>query len=370
LRASFGLVALISLTAPLVVIHASTSYVDLFGNSLLAIGACSCLRVLLFPDDQRRIVLVGGLTALAGAAWCKYLLVPVAAVGFCVFTFVALRRPRSVGFNRRQIAVLCAAVALFAVAPYVKNCIVYGNPFWPLRLPLIGQLLPYTNDAIRGGQLIEQPAKLRDHAPAELFIRSLFEVGVPTSYPWRPRWLISQGDSELFRMGGYWNVAVAFYLITVLGMLGVCRHRRGLMLGAVLIAGLGFVAILPQAHELRYYMFIPLSGAAAIGMLLPRFKEVAPHAALGLLTLVIGLFLHMVSENWDHYRVERIDHAHIARASGMPNWWTRLERGKTYCAVDMAPIAFLLTGPTLSEYEIVDRSRADLCPPGSTTLSR
>jgi hypothetical protein len=36
----------------------------------------------------------------------------------------------------------------------------------------------------------------------------------------------------------------------------------------------------------------------------------------------------------------------------------------------MVPMAMLLTGPTLSEYRIVDRSRLDLCPAGSVLLTR
>jgi hypothetical protein len=34
----------------------------------------------------------------------------------------------------------------------------------------------------------------------------------------------------------------------------------------------------------------------------------------------------------------------------------------------MVPIGMLLTGPTLSEFTIVDRSRAELCPGGSEIL--
>ena len=43
LRARFWIVALVSLTAPLVVIHAACSYIDLFGNCFLAIATSSCL---------------------------------------------------------------------------------------------------------------------------------------------------------------------------------------------------------------------------------------------------------------------------------------------------------------------------------------
>ena len=68
LRARFWLVGLISLTAPMVLIHTTVSYVDLFGNSLLAIGVASCLYLYLFPERASRVVMLGGLAGLAGAA--------------------------------------------------------------------------------------------------------------------------------------------------------------------------------------------------------------------------------------------------------------------------------------------------------------
>src|SRR6266487_3922464 len=43
LRARWWLVALVALTTPMVLIHPTVSYVDLFGNALLAIGVSSCL---------------------------------------------------------------------------------------------------------------------------------------------------------------------------------------------------------------------------------------------------------------------------------------------------------------------------------------
>ena len=48
----------------------------------------------------------------------------------------------------------------------------------------------------------------------------------------------------------------------------------------------------------------------------------------------------------------------------------KLERGKTYCAVDMLPLGMMLTGPTMTEYTIIDRSRESLCPCGSIILTR
>jgi hypothetical protein len=370
LRAPFWLVTLIALTAPMVLIHTTVSYVDLFGNSFLAAGACSCLYLFLFADRARRGVLVGGLLALVGAAWSKYQLVAVVALLLPIFTLLAWRLPRSVGLTRRQIALLCAGATALAAFPYLENLVSHGNPFWPIRLPFVGDSFPYMKDAIGEGAG-QRPPDLKHLSQFTLFFHSLFEIDHPTSYPHRARWIIDQGNAWLaFRMGGFWGVAAAVYSCTVVAMLVACRGRRGLVAALGMLAVLGFVALLPQSHELRYYLFIPLTGAVSIGMLFPELRRTAPWAALGLTSLTLGLFVYMVSENWTHYQIERIDQRGAARHLGAEALWAKLQPGKIHCAVGMMPMSFLLTGPTLSEYAIVDRARADLCPKGSVIVTR
>ena len=94
LNATFWLVALIALTAPMVLIHTTTSVVDLFGNSWLAIGVSSCLYLYLFPQRSSRAVLLCGFGGLIGAAWSKYQLVPLVVLVWCFFLCASLRRPR------------------------------------------------------------------------------------------------------------------------------------------------------------------------------------------------------------------------------------------------------------------------------------
>jgi hypothetical protein len=368
LGAPLGLVALASLTAPLVVIHACSSYVDLFGNAFLATGLCSCLALFVAPEQARRAVIWGAPAALAAAAWSKYLLAPIAGVAFAIFAVLSLRSARAAGLRRAQVASYHTAIGLVAAAPYLKNLVVFGNPFWPLRLPLIGSWFPYTNDALRGA-IRERPGLLRSTSQLELFLRSLLEIDQPTSYPNRLRWIIDQGSTiEGFRMGGFWGVAAVVYALALPWMLVVCHGKRGWVASAAVLGGLLLAGVLPQSHELRYYLFIPLTGAAAVGMLFPRFQRARPLAAMGLLAVVLGLFVHMGLENLPHYRITRVDHVEAARAWGAAQWWPVLRPGETYCAVDMLPIGMLLTGPTLSEFTIVDRSRAELCPSGSRII--
>jgi hypothetical protein len=362
LRARFWMVGLISLTAPMVLIHTTVSYVDLFGNALLAIGMASCLYLYLFPGKASRPVLLGGLAGFVGAAWSKYLLVPLVGFGFCSLAIIVLRSTFTATFTRRKAAALLLAAASLAAMPYAKNLAMYGNPFWPIRTPIMAQLFAYQIDPAADIAL-QRPQPLKDYDQFSLFINSLFEINHPTHYDDRPRWIIDQGNASLaYRMGGFWGTGVIVYLVATITMLVVCARRSGIVASLAVVGTLCLVGFLPQSNELRYYMFIPLTWAAAIGMLFPQFRSSFPRAGLAFMVLALALFLHMVSENATHYEIARVDYREAAREWDATKWWGKLEPGKRYCVVDMVPIGILLTGPTMSEYSIVDRSQEGLCP--------
>ena len=122
--------------------------------------------------------------------------------------------------------------------------------------------------------------------------------------------------------------ALRIYLVATLAMLVVCARRSGIVASLAFVGTLCLVGFLPQSNELRYYMFIPVTWAAAIGMLFPQFRASFPPAGLALLVLALGLFLHMVSENATHYEISKVDYQEAARQSGVTQWWTKLEPGK------------------------------------------
>jgi hypothetical protein len=259
---------------------------------------------------------------------------------------------------------------MVAALPYVKNIVVYQNPFWPVRVPIFASLFSYRIDVAEEGRS-QRPPPLRELGQPRLFWHSLFEIGHPTRYPDRPRWVIDQGGAWIsYRMGGFWRIAAIVYLAGVLALLIVLQRRRGAITAAAGLAMLGFVALLPQSHELRYYLFIPLCGAAVVAMHSPALRQRWPAAAFALCAVVVVLFLRMVDQNRVHYRVEQIGHRQAADFWTATWWWPRLQPERTYCAVDMMPISMLLTGPTMREFTIVDRTSADLCPEGAVVLAR
>jgi len=368
LRARFWIVALIALSAPLVVIHAACSYVDLFGNCFLAVAASACLYSYLFPQQRSQRIFVGGLIGLVLAAWSKYQLAPVVALftGFYVLLAFSDRDNSLAGSRRRSLLFVAAAVVLLSL-PYLKNLAVYGNPFWPVRVPLIGDLFPYAE--VGDNNLLQQPPPLRGRSQFVLFMHSILEIGHPTSYPDRPRWIIDQGGAfEAFRSGGFWWVGTLFWLASLSVMLVLRAGRRGWVAVACVFGVLLFVSVLPQSHELRYYLFLPLTWAAAIGFLYAELQPRWPLAAASFVAVVLGLFGYMAYENRMHYKVEALSYVDAAHYWGADAYWSQLSPGKVYCAVNMVPLPFMMTGPSGKEFTIADRLHEYNCPDESIVI--
>ena len=364
----FGIVTIVSLTAPLVLIHATTSYVDLFSNAFLAIGASSLVAMYLFDRFDDRSLLVWGMAGLAGAAWSKIMIVPVVAV-LLIFFLIIYGVRRAEPKYRRQFLIVVTAMFV-ASAPYVKNLAVYHNPFWPVRVPVVGQFFPYSED-VRDRAQRERPPPLADYSQFRLFFHSLLEINHPTHYAYRQRWIIDQGRAWIAnRMGGFWNVAVVTAVIA-LGLLGILWNRRK---GLVLLGSAGvlicFVALLPQSNELRYYQFLPLTWAATIAMLLSRVRRTYPAVALMVLSVLLAEFVYVSRVNRFYYKIERIGYQDLANIWGVSPWWGMLDRSKVYCAVGFIPATVMLTGPTMSEFHIIEGTNPRDCPADATFLKR
>jgi len=361
LKAPFSVVAILALTAPLAIIHAASNYVDLFANAFAAIGVTCLFAMMLFDRWTERSLLCWGLAGLTAAAWSKSVLLPVAAAGLLCFAAIyvwRIREPRS-----RQFLLLVFGAIVCSSIPYAKNLILYHNPIWPVQMPVWSHRFPYTYDSA-AAHFDQTPAPLANLSQPGLFLHSVLEIGHPTEYPDRERWIIDQGNAWIaYRSGGYWNVAVvtAALAAVLLGLLW--RPRKGWALAGALAAMWLFVSVLPQSHELRYYLFLPLTMAAVIGMLLPQARREYPAVTLVLMALFLGEFLWMAKVNHVYYRVERVDYRAAAERWGMTRWWPQLEPGQTYCAVAFDPSAFFLTGPTMREFHIIDRHARAECPP-------
>jgi len=369
LKAPFYLFAAIAMTAPLVLIHLTVSYVDLFGNSWLALGLLCLFHAYYFERTSDRSILFIGLVSLTAAAWTKFQLVPVVAV--CLLLYLVVYRPIPIRSDTRQKQVLLwiMLAGLVAAIPYIKNWMLYDNPFWPVPLPLFSEHFPYSKEFLQPLPWANSPPPLEGRSQSIKFFHSLFEIGHPHEYEHRARWIIDQGNAWVaFRSGGFWNVAVATYLFLATLLAVWIKPRKGVVVSLTGLAMLLLMSTFPQSHELRYYLFIPLVWAGVIASLYPSVRSRSHLIALSVLLLVLGLFLYVSNINRSYFEIERLGYPELARNWGVDKYWPHMQVGVQYCVVDLAPMGILFTGPTLREFQVIDRSKRERCPAGSAII--
>jgi hypothetical protein len=226
---------------PLVHAHASSCYVDLPANAAASVLVLLAVEAWAFPASPSARTLAFACVVATLAANMRSLLHPIILVALAA---LALR-------TRSRRALLAMALALPIVfATPLKNLLVHGNPYFPVRLTIAGHTLPGPE-----GPYDSSPPWL-EHAPRPLrFAASLFEIGIrPLTDPWR--WTVDQWmpDADGSRMGGFFGAYVALNLVLLAWHAARDRSRE------VRVAWVGFlvftalVSIMPQSHELRYYM--------------------------------------------------------------------------------------------------------------------
>jgi hypothetical protein len=270
------------LAVPLVQMHATSCYVDLPGNA--AAGALVLLAMQLWADE--RPASIGKSVALACllggiAANTKALLHPVVLVALVA---IAVRLVR---LQERRLVVLMGLALPVVFATPLKNLFLHHNPYYPVAFQVFGHTLPGPDEPYSSS-----PVWL-EHAPRFVrFVCSVLEVGVHAA-PNSRRWTVDQWtppDASGYRMGGFFGVYMAVLLAHL-----AWRAVRGWKDRTVRAAVLGFVALtaivalLPQSHELRYYMGWAMV-LVAVNLWLARRAEAQVFAGLAC-AVALGMVL-------------------------------------------------------------------------------
>ena len=264
------------LAVPLIQIHATSTYVDLPVNLAAAAAILALMVLVRAPEtfDWPKLILLIGCLAFAANSKPQMIGVAVPLIAlFGVFAIVSLWSGDRVGpFRPGRIGSWIGLACLLLLAgasvgaKLLDNAIAHGNPFYPVRLAMLGMVLDGPMDTLETteGSLAEA---WRTFPPPLRWLISVLEIGaygyreVPwtfdqgyceTSLTWTDCWRPITGS---FHMGGYF-VPYVLSLVVFLGWQlasKAVRNPRTVMatfLGSTLLA-----AFLPRSHELRYYMF-------------------------------------------------------------------------------------------------------------------
>ncbi len=254
----FGLSVLSLLAIPLVQIHATSCYVDLPGN--LAVAALVLLTWQLFHRTALHawrdvLPLVPPATVAAHYKFQLILAVLIVLLIALVRIIWLLRSTPLAGlpgsgkmFRWLAIAAL-TALLIFAVP--TKNALVYGNPFYPIRVDIgpivLKHHIPFHQTS---------PVYLLDALPPERWMISVLEIDRPFG-DWQIGQLSLPVGSPANRMGGFFGAYVVAQLVFML-VLGIGRRDRPAFTdGTIPYFALVSMVVpwLPLSHELRYYLF-------------------------------------------------------------------------------------------------------------------
>ncbi|MBE9167813.1 hypothetical protein IQ238_09875 [Pleurocapsales cyanobacterium LEGE 06147] len=246
--------AIAFLAVPLVQVHVTSSYVDLPGGVCLSILIMMTYLLYIKKGEdvynKRNLFLI--FLAAAGAANIKFQLVPlvVFVLFFALFRIIWLRWQKMQAGEKPYkwlltFIPLVFLTSLLIFATPIKNVVIYGNPFYPIKIEVAGAVLNH-----QLGFYQHAADSIKDVPQVQRWLYSILEINAP-------RWSIDQWspDPTKSRLGGFFGAYVVFHLL-LLGYLFWRNRSRETTVAIALLAVISIVtAIAPQSHELRYYLY-------------------------------------------------------------------------------------------------------------------
>jgi hypothetical protein len=350
-RISLRWLATALLGVPLFVLHLESGYVDLFTAAFLAL-AFACLGELGRESLRPRGIACLAVAALAAAQLSKFQAWPVSAlVGAALLVrLMALARAGSV--SRRWAVSLALSLAVALGAWPARNLVQFHNPVYPVVFPLAPKLFPNASVDADSGTYNMGPWLADQSRPVRFLASALewnrFQTGE------RFFWSLDQsaraplGRSPHHRLGGWFPFSLA---ALSLGALRAWRARLLPLTPRVTFgAAVALVSCLPQSHELRYWLFVPL--CLAIATALGLGQEVTRPARL-LRAALAAAALFVLFETRP-FRLDSRPPAELAPDDAVAFWAEQAAHPKPepvrICNVN--PNGIFYAGPSFREYRV------------------
>lgn len=241
---------------PTVLTHASSSLVDLPGNT----GAAVLMMMIYWFFSQSRLPKRGELlVAFSGAAMAANTKPQLQPLVFVLYWVVGIRLVwlyfrYSIPEKRKLwLTIPLAAIASILIfATPIKNVALHGNPFYPVKIEVAGIVLNHKLN----------PETYNEGDRPQKWLRSILEINTP-------EWSVDQwnqgNEKYLDRGGGFFGAYVVFNLLLLVGLtIREQLHNRKLsenqsrnaITALITMALVSLIpANFPQSHELRYFMF-------------------------------------------------------------------------------------------------------------------
>lgn len=289
-----------ALMIPLVWIHYTSGYVDLWNGCSITLAFFALLKI---EGDAKQwswpnLLLLALATAMA--VFAKFQAWPICGLitgyAFCRVVYFVSTNQLPAGKCALFITLLGAIMFYWPL----RNFIRFRNPTYPVVVPVLSGLFQ-NGYPLHDGILRENmPRYLWGRSPALRFVHSALELNRwKTSEPMT--WTIDQAssvrqsDSPHWRMGGWFLVSVVV-LVSLFGF-GMVVHAFNRRIALLFLSSILVVAFLPLSHDLRYWLYIPLSLGVFACLTFPKLQ--ARHRRLPYIArfaiLICALYVGMRS---------------------------------------------------------------------------
>ena len=271
---------------PLVLTHASTSFVDLLGNvgtSILVMMSYRFYKNRQLPTTKDLIIaLIGAAIAANTKTQLQPLVFVILLVAGARLGWLYWQQQPQIKPQLPKLAIaLLAAIVIFATP--VKNTVLHGNPLYPIKIQIGSIVLNHKLS----------PEAYETGNRQQNWIASVLEINAP--FRWTPdQW---STDIERNRRGGFFGLYVVFNLLLLSGMLlrevvqnkyllidkqnpnrlaTPTQNTHEVRVAVVTVIAMSIVPLnFPQSHELRYFMYwmITLVSLNLYLVSLPKNKE-------------------------------------------------------------------------------------------------
>jgi hypothetical protein len=343
------------LAVPLIHIAATACYIDLPGNIGVSIALIMTYLLYIRNDFLNWKNVIVFTLASATAANIKYLMVPPIfiiicfALGRIIWLYYPQWKQQTSAEKLKQITWFLSLTFLISIVIFAtefKNLVLYGNPFYPMKIEIAGVTLNH----------IAEPSsdymsdKIKAMFPIQRWIFSLLEIGAFNEQ--RPLlWTIAMDyvplDDDTFGMGGYFSIYVIFNLLLFIALCTRWVKETKIALILFLIMSL-ITGFLPFSYQLRYYMYWIITLISLNLYLVNEHQNLAQKLPIinlrnvGYSALVILIAFGVIT-NWEYTYPNRMSLAKFMTDSKRvdPELLVQIQDNDKVCIVSPYPLVFL-----------------------------
>jgi hypothetical protein len=245
-------------------------------------------------------------------------------------------------------AVILVGLIIAMLCWPVRNMFVWGNPTHPFRPPLVSTFFDVKWDKTLEHDAANSPIIFSQTTAPVRFIISVFEVNRLWDSWDSFRWTYDQGNqngprSPHHRMGGFsFLIAMLVFWLVIYWKLYLHREAQ------VMLFAMALISAMPQSHELRYWLAMPMIWALII---VSRQEFLRGVGVKGLLVVILCYTLYSIKDN--AFFIDLRQPSQFA-PSYAREFWNEASSDKVYSICNRIPYGLFWSGPTFREYMVKD----------------